>query len=648
MCGIAGILTDKEHTQESLTAVAETMTRCIRHRGPDDHGLWSDPEYGVALGFRRLSIIDLSQFGHQPMHSPSRRFTIVFNGEVYNHTEIRTVLLADGWTFRGHSDSEVICAAFERWGIEDAVRRFVGMFAIAAWDRETSELSLIRDRLGIKPVYYSHRPGHLIFGSELKSLVAVDGFDRSLDQTALASYFRYLYIPAPLTIYQHARKLLPGHILMVSAGALSIPESRPYWSLEETFQRGVDNRFEGSDIEATDELERVLLEAVRLRMAADVPLGALLSGGIDSSTVVALMQANAAGATRTYSIGFPDTVHDESIYAAQIARHLGTQHMAMDVTASDALDVVPLLPEMFDEPLADPSQIPTYLVSKLARSEVTVALSGDGGDELFAGYDRYLLGQRLIPAIERMPRIARRGAAVVAGAASAQAWDRLYARTSWILPQSRGYRLPGQKIRKLGVLLEQDSGNDMYRALVSVWQRPEELAPGTTGAPDVIESLISSGGPLNLLDRMMLLDQRTYLSDDLLAKVDRASMAVSLEARVPLLDHRVVEFSWRLPHRFKIRDGRGKWLLRQVLYRYVEPALVDRPKVGFTVPIAEWLRGPLKGWAEDLIFGVSKDGPLRPEAAHEVWRRFSRGGDELALQVWTVVMFEAWRRRWTD
>ena len=647
MCGIAGILTATDRSEQALLGVTEAMTSCIRHRGPDDHGLWADPDGGVGLGFRRLAIIDLSELGHQPMQSRSGRFSLVFNGEIFNYADIRKVLLAEGWTFRGHSDTEVICAAFERWGVEESVKQFIGMFAIAAWDKERRELSLVRDRLGIKPVFYAHRPGSLAFASELKSIVSVGGFDSTIDQQALAEYLRYLYVPGHRTIYKSVRKLLPGHILTIKEGAASLPESKPFWSLDNVYENGRAKMFDGSDAEAIDALDNLLSDAVRLRMEADVPLGALLSGGIDSSTVVALMQSHATTPARTFSIGFPGTVHDESVHAAEIAKRLGTNHTAMDVTATDALAVVPMLPTMFDEPLADPSQIPTYLVSKLARREVTVALSGDGGDELFAGYERYLQGERMIPDLQRVPRVVRRGAAAVAGAASAQFWDRTYDRVASILPDGKRHRLPGQKIRKLGHLLEHDSSNAMYRTLLSVWQRPEEILARHDSLPDHIESLLDERSSLPLLDRMMLVDQKTYLTEDLLAKVDRASMAVSLEARVPILDHRVVEFSWKLPRRFKVREGRGKWILRQVLYRYVEPALVDRPKVGFTVPIAEWLRGPLKAWAQDLLFADAKDSPLNLKRAQEAWSHFLRGGDELALQIWTVVMFEAWRQRWT-
>ncbi len=649
MCGLAGILKSGQPGGEALSRMIEAMTTQIVHRGPDDDGHFTLGDAGLALGFRRLSIVDLSRLGHQPMHSSSGRYTIVYNGEVYNHADIRKQLEQNGARFRGHSDTEVVLAAFERWGIEPAIGRFIGMFAIAVWDAETRKLSLARDRLGIKPLFYSHTPGTLTFGSELKSLVAVPGFDRTIDRDAVAEYFRYLYIPAPRTIYQHTRKLLPGHIITFDEGALTLPESRPYWSLDAAYRSGAENAFQGTDEEAVAELDRLLSDAVRLRMAADVPLGALLSGGVDSSVVVALMQANAVTPTRTFSIGFPGTVHDESVHAAQVAHRLGTTHTEMSVTPDDALAVVPLLAQMFDEPLADPSQIPTYLVCKLARREVTVALTGDGGDELFAGYDRYLHGERMIPDLQKVPRTVRRGAAMLAGAGSADFWDRTYEKVSPLLPPSRRYRLPGQKFRKLGHMLSLESSNDMYRSLLSTWQNPPEITRGIDSAGRV-EALLDHYRDLPLLERMMLVDQTTYLADDLLAKVDRASMAVSLEARVPILDHRVVEFSWTLPRHLKVRDGKGKWLLRQVLYQYLEPALIDRPKVGFTVPIADWLRGPLKSWVEALLAaGEAGQADLVDiDSARAAWQRFLDGADELALSMWAVVMFLAWRARWSD
>lgn len=632
-----------------LTDLARSMSDCIVHRGPDDSGSWSDSSAGVAFGFRRLSILDLSALGHQPMASGSGRFTLVFNGEVYNYVEIREMLEADGVRFRGHSDTEVILASFERWGVVAAVPRFVGMFAIAVWDTETHRLSLIRDRLGIKPLYYSHRPGLLSFGSELKALVRVPGFDGTIDETALNAYLRYLYVPAPHTIYRSVRKLLPGHILTIDTVNETLPEPVPYWSLDDVYATGCANPLDVSDEEVVTELRRILAEAVRLRMRSDVPMGALLSGGIDSSTVVALMQEHATQPTRTFSIGFPGTAHDEAKDAARIASALGTHHTELSVTAADALDVVPLLPDMFDEPFADPSQIPTYLVSKLARRAVTVALSGDGGDEVFAGYERYIQGERVIRSLERIPSALRRAAGATIGSSSEQFWDRAYHAVAPFVDSTGRHRLAGQKIGKLGNLMSGTSEGQMYRSLLSAgWQDPSAALARDGERPTRIDELLDRHASLPLLDRMMLVDQQSYLADDLLAKVDRASMAVSLEARVPLLDHRVVEFGWRLGRRFKIRDGRGKWALRQVLYGMVDPRLVDRPKTGFSVPIASWLRGPLREWGESILFptGVRSDEWLDLKRLRSTWDRLQAGRDETALALWSTLMFQSWRKRW--
>lgn len=647
MCGFAGIVTTASLRREALESIAETMSAPIAHRGPDDKGSWTDPGAGVAFGFRRLAIIDLSAQGHQPMTSASGRYTLVFNGEIYNYEELRRPLEAEGWRFNGHSDTEVMCAAFERWGIDAAVRKFIGMFAIAVWDASNRKLSLVRDRLGIKPLFYYHRPGILTFGSELKALVAGPDFDATIDENALAAYLRYLYVPAPQTIYRHARKLLPGHILSVSSVAETLPDSVAYWSLSEAYSKGRQNTFEGSDSEAIEELAALLSDAVRLRMRSDVPLGALLSGGIDSSTLVALMQSNASRPTRTFSIAFPGTSYDESIHAARVAARLGTDHTEMAVTADDALSIVPQLPEMFDEPFADSSQIPTHLVCKLAREDVIVALSGDGGDELFAGYDRYVQGGKLIGALNHVPSGVRRAVATAVGAASSAVWDRTYRTAGALVPSLPKYSFAGNKIHKFGNLLRHDSEDGMYRFLLSAWQNPEHLLarPGTSRSR--IEEELSKTRSMPLLDRMMLVDQQTYLADDLLAKVDRASMAVGLEARVPLLDHRVVEFAWRLRSDHKVRDGRGKWLLRQILYKYVDPALVDRPKMGFSVPLGDWLRGRLRIWAEDLLFArAESDGFLRLENTRATWERIQGGDDAPALAIWAVLMFESWRRHW--
>jgi asparagine synthase (glutamine-hydrolysing) len=650
MCGFAGIMTTASLRRDALENIAESMSARIAHRGPDDKGFWTEPNAGVAFGFRRLAIIDLTAHGHQPMTSASGRYTLVFNGEVYNYEKLRRPLEAEGWKFTGHSDTEVICAAFERWGIEAAVKQFIGMFAIAVWDASARRLSLIRDRLGIKPLYYYHRLGMLTFGSELKALVAGPDFDATLDENALAAYLRYLYIPAPQTIYRYARKLLPGHILSIDNVAETLPDSAAYWSLSEAYRVGRQNVFEGPDSEAVQELATLLGDAVRLRMQADVPLGALLSGGIDSSTVVALMQANSSRPTRTFSIAFPGTDYDESIHAARIAKRLGTDHTQMAVTGDDALAIVPQLPQLFDEPFADASQIPTYLVCKLARQDVTVALSGDGGDELFAGYDRYVQGGRLIGGLKHVPSGIRKAVGAAVGAASEPTWDRAYRTAAGFMPGLAPHNRVGSKIRKFGSLLGHGSEDEMYRFLLSAWQNPEELLSDPGVSRSRVEEELSLTRGMPLLDRMMLLDEQTYLPDDLLAKVDRASMAVSLEARVPILDHRVVEFAWRLKPEHKIRNGRGKWLLRQVLYDLVEPDLVDRPKMGFSVPIGAWLRGPLRDWAEELLFTTKHESRqyLQLARTRPRWNRLQSGDDREALSFWAVLMFESWRRHWVN
>lgn len=634
------------HRVDALEGLARGMTTLISYRGPDDDGVWSEPSAGLSLGFRRLSIIDLSAAGHQPMPSATGRFTMVFNGEVYNYPEIAAELVSAGVRFRGHSDTEVILAAFERWGIE-SVKRFIGMFAIAVWDAQSRRLSLIRDRLGIKPLYYYHKDGVLLFASELKAFTAFAGFDRTLDDAALEDFLRYLCVPAPRTIFRHTRKLLPGHVLTID-DATRLPASEPYWSADEVYREAAADPFTGSDDEAVDEFEELLSDAVKLRMRADVPMGALLSGGIDSSTVVALMQANASQPTRTFSIGFPGTEHDEAAHAAQVARTLGTDHTPMAVTGDDALAVVPRLAELFDEPFADPSQIPTYLVSRLARRHVTVALTGDGGDELFAGYERYVKGERLVGKLARMPKAVRQVVGAGIGSVSVRSWDSAYRGVTSIVGGGQ-QRLAGEKIRKLGNLMSQQSESNMYRSLLSALQNPDAFVAQRAPSSSRIDDLLNESKALPLLDRMMLVDQRTYLPDDLLAKVDRASMAVSLEARVPILDHRVVRLAWRMPRRFKIRDGRGKWLLRQLLYRYVDPAIVDRPKVGFSVPIAAWLRGPLRAWAEDTLFSrpaAAAGDHLRMEAVREMWQRFQGRRDESALGLWALVMYKSWEARW--
>lgn len=647
MCGFAGILSSRPDHPDDLSASVQGMIGPIAHRGPDDQGVWIDAGNGVALGFRRLAIIDLSEHGHQPMLSASGRYTLVFNGEVFNHRDLRGPLEARGHPFRGHSDTEVILAAFEEYGIAAAVPRFIGMFAIAVWDRDTRSLTFIRDRLGIKPLYIRSSNGVITFGSELKAIAAHTAFQPRLDRVALLEYLRYLYVPAPRTIYEDTIKLLPGHTLTVAAGATELPVPVAFWSAAESAAAGREQPLVAGDAEAVAALDGLLRDAVQLRLEADVPLGALLSGGIDSSTVVAIMQDLAPRPVRTYTIGFDVAAYDETQHAAAVAAHMGTEHTAVRVSGAEALDVVPLLAEMFDEPHADPSQIPTFLVCALARRDVTVALTGDGGDEIFGGYNRYVSGARLLRNVARLPRPLQQAAGAAIGAFGSGQWDRAVATAAYLVPLWRPPRLAGEKLLKVAALLREDSTAGQYRSLLSVWPSPGDLL--RNGA-----SVVSPGASLRELegrpleDWMMLADQRTYLPDDLLAKVDRASMAVSLEARVPLLDHRVVEFGWRLPLRYKIRNGEGKWILRQVLDRYVPRPLIDREKMGFSIPVAAWMRGPLRPWAESLLEERELDGGgvFDVRVVRRMWHRFLDGDDTLGLGMWAVVMFQAWQARW--
>ena len=642
MCGFAGLLSASTRSVEQLTAAVERMSATIEHRGPDDSGVWTEPEAGVALAFRRLAIVDLSAHGHQPMQSPSRRFTIAFNGEVYNHDELRRELRALGFTFRGHSDTEVLLAAFEAWGIPAALERFLGMFAMAVWDARTRTVTLARDRMGKKPLFvYADGGGLVTFASELKALRAAPAFDAAIDRDALASYLRYLYVPGPQSIYARVRKLEPGHYLEIRDARAALPESRPFWSLHDVVSRAEADPFTGSDEDAVDELERLLTRAVGDRMFADVPLGAFLSGGIDSSAVVALMVAAKSGPVRTFSIGFSDLGFDESQHARAVAEHLKTDHRDMMVTGADALNVVPQLAEMYDEPFADSSQIPTHLISKLTREHVTVALTGDGGDELFAGYNRYNLGQGVAGRLSRSPRALRQAAGALLEAMPGALVEAGVA----LLPARVRPPQPVDKLKKFAAVLPLDA-EEAYRVLVSQNRDPASLMFGK-GEHDVPMPVLPASADERSVEQMQLCDQSTFLADDILQKVDRASMAVSLEVRPPLLDHRVVSFAWRLPRAMRIRDGETKWLLRRVLDRYVPRELVSRPKMGFAIPLAAWLRGPLRPWAEDLLDPSRLGGGLLdPAPVRRLWDEHLSGRHNRAYALWTILMYEAWRRRW--
>jgi asparagine synthase (glutamine-hydrolysing) len=617
------------------------MAAQIAHRGPDDSGEWVDDAAGYAVAFRRLSIIDLSPAGHQPMHSASGRYLLAYNGEVYNFEDIRTELRQSGLApeFRGHSDTEVMLAAFEAWGVEAAVRRFIGMFAIALWDRRLQRVHLIRDRMGVKPLYLGRAGSTFFFASELKALRAHPEFAGDIDRDALAAYFRYGYVPAPLTIYRGVEKVMPGTIVTIAAAGEV--EQTTYWSVSAAAEQGMKNRFTGSDAEAEERLDFLLRDAVRLRMISDVPLGVFLSGGVDSSVVAALMQAQSSRPVKTFSIGFLEEGFDEAVHAAAVARHLGTEHHELYVTPEEAMAVIPRLATMYDEPFADSSQIPTHLVSAMARAHVTVSLSGDGGDELFGGYYRYFAGQRAWKKIARLPRPVRSAVSRSIGMLSMNTWDRTFAAARWMTPRRLRQSRAGERLYKLARILDTTDADAMYFELVTLWQ---DLVRGGR-EPLLPVSDRSRWPPLaDPVERMMYFDQITYLPDDILVKVDRASMAVSLEAREPLLDHRLVEMAWTLPLSMKIRDGKGKWLLRKVLDRYVPQELIDRPKMGFGVPVGAWLRGPLRAWAEALLDArrLRGEGFLDVDVVRTAWTEHLDGRGHWEHHLWTVLMFQAW------
>jgi asparagine synthase (glutamine-hydrolysing) len=635
MCGIAGFL-DRSNgaVAERFHECVAAMTIAISHRGPDDTGAWIDVPSGIALGHRRLSILDLSAEGHQPMQSAGGGFVVVFNGEIYNFQELRRELEHLGHRFRGHSDTEIMLAAFDQWGLEASLRRFNGMFAFALWDRRNRILHLSRDRMGKKPLYYGWAGDTFLFGSELKALRAHPVFHSSIDRDALALYFRLGYIPAPYTIYENIRKLPAATYLSIRAGdrrTSSDPVS--YWSARHAAESGLRDTIHDYDA-AVGELDRLLRDAVAMRMIADVPLGAFLSGGIDSSLVASIMQAQCGRPVKTFCIGFSEQKYNEADHARAVARHLGTDHTELTLTPAQALEVVPRLPRMFDEPFADSSQIPTFLVSGLARRSVTVSLSGDGGDELFGGYTSYQMCPEFYRKYGWMPGPIRSAAGQMLRAVPQSLWNE-------IVPDG-GALTPGARLHRLASTFRARTPETVYLSLISLWEQPAALVPGASEPPTPFTRAASAALP-DLTEKMMLLDALVYLPDDILVKVDRASMAVSLEARAPLLDYRLLEFAWRLPRPFKIRHGTGKWILRDLLSRYVPREIVERPKAGFEVPIRHWLRGPLRAWAEDLLDGgrIAREGLLNPAPVRQTWLEHQSGRDWTG-RLWAVLMFESW------
>lgn len=656
MCGLAGVLDPRRRLSDPLQAL-ERMQRCLAHRGPDDSGSWWDAAAGVGFSHRRLSVVDLSPEGHQPMRSASGRYTIVFNGEVYNFERLRAEPDLADVRWRGHSDTEVLLAGFERWGIEETLRRSIGMFAMAVWDSIERELILARDRLGKKPLYWGwcgDDRALFAFASELSAMRTLPGFDASVDAQALTAYLRLLYVPGPLSIHPGVHKLMPGcvgRLRLADCGDRRTPEPRiePYWTAREAVRRGLAEPFDGTAQEAVDELGRLLGDAVSLRMIADVPLGAFLSGGIDSSLIVALMQAQSLAQSgrpvRTFTIGFREREYDEAPHARAIATHLGTDHTEVILRAEDALEYVPTIARRWDEPFADSSQIPTFLVSHLARQHVTVALSGDGGDELFGGYNRYLWARRIWRSVSWMPHGPRRLLAAGARAVRPAAWDTLAGAARALGARRRLPPHAGLRIHKLAELVAAPDAAHLYARLVSAVGDPASLVVGGREPESILTRRDDLLEALHPTARMMYLDLVSYLVDDILVKVDRASMAVSLETRAPLLDHRMVEFAWRLPLHIRMHDGIGKWPLRALLERHVPKALIERPKMGFGVPVAEWLTGPLRPWAEELLSEASlrRDGMLVVEEVRKLWQEYLGGSRSRWAVLWGVLMYLGWR-----
>ncbi|HEX8407824.1 MAG TPA: asparagine synthase (glutamine-hydrolyzing) [Thermoanaerobaculia bacterium] len=635
MCGLTGVIAAA--SAGDLQRDVRRMCEAIAHRGPDDAGEWVDESAGVALGFRRLAVIDRSAAGHQPMASASGRYVATLNGEIYNFERLRGEL--PPISYRGHSDTEVMVAAFDAWGVEQAVERFNGMFSIAIWDRERRRLHLVRDRMGVKPLYYGFTGGFaggfaggaFVFASELKAIRQHPLFVPRIDRGAVRLYLRFLYVPAPFSIFEGIHKAMPGTVVTFDPSTRSI-STHVYASARTAASAGTASRFTGSEADAERELESLLRDSVRLRMVADVPVGVFLSGGIDSSLVAALMQEECASPIRTFTIGFRDSAFDESPFARRVAQHLGTNHTEALISEQEALEVIPRLPDIYDEPFADVSQIPTYLVAKMARSQVTVTLSGDGGDELFGGYDRYLLSRRLANVRRWLPPLIGRSMSAL----SRRGWDRLFVRRD------------RQRVEKIARVLQSPDDDAAYFELLS--HSHDELVIDAPRA-EVPAMLQSEWPPLqHPIERMMLFDQISYLPDDILTKVDRATMAVSLEAREPLLDPRIVELAWRLPPSMKFRGGQGKYILRRILRRHVPEALTDRPKMGFGVPLAAWLRGPLRAWAGALLDpdAIRQHGLLDPEPIRLRWEEHLSGRSDWKFYLWGVLMLQLWLARWDD
>jgi asparagine synthase (glutamine-hydrolysing) len=647
MCGFAGFVGGDWSREAAVKATLGAMAASIRHRGPDHSGIWTERESRIGFAHNRLSIVDLSPAGNQPMHSPSGRYVIVYNGEFYNHWDVRQELTADGLApnWKGHSDTETLLAAIDAWGVRGALERVTGMFALALWDKSERLLFLARDRLGEKPLYYGRggAGAPFFFASELKAIAAHPDFRGQVDRQSLTLLLRYNYIPAPFSIYQGIAKLPPGTFLTLGGGS-SHPKMNQYWSGTGAAEAGVAERLDLSDSEAIDALEQQLERAISQQMIADVPLGAFLSGGVDSSAVVALMQKLSPKRVKTFTIGFHEKGFNEAEHAKAVAAHLGTEHTEFYVTPAEAREVIPELPQIYDEPFADSSQIPTHLVSRMAREHVTVCLSGDGGDEMFGGYNRYLLTSALWDKISTIPKPLRSAAARAITAVPAAAWTKLGDTAGGLLPRTARHNRLGDKVHKGAPMLHCNSVAELYGEMLSLWRDPAAVVIGAAEPPSQATGATSPLTGLTAIERMMAHDMLGYLPDDILVKVDRAAMAVSLETRVPYLDHHLVEFAWRLPFDLKIRNGESKWILRQLLYRHVPRELIERPKMGFGVPVGEWLRGPLRSWAEALLDErrLNAEGYFSPAPIRKIWQRHLSGKTDEQYRLWGVLMFQSW------
>jgi asparagine synthase (glutamine-hydrolysing) len=642
MCGFTGYLSSsKKIDSDLLIKMGDTIT----HRGPNDSGIWSDAETGIGFAHRRLSIVDLSPAGHQPMVSASGRYVIAFNGEIYNHLALRSELEAskNAPNWRGHSDTETLLASFDAWGIEDAIKKAIGMFAFAVWDKQNRTLTLIRDRLGEKPLYYGWQGNDFLFGSELKAIKVHPSFQGKIDQGSLTLLMRHNCIPAPYSIYHNIKKLSPGSLLTISLQNRDA-QAVQYWDARQVVTNGLANPFIGSPEDSVNALDKLLGHAVGQQMMADVPIGAFLSGGIDSSTIVALMQAQSSRPVHTFTIGFNEAEYNEAEYAKKVAKHLGTDHTELYVSEQEALDVIVKLPSLYCEPFSDSSQIPTFLVSHMARQHVTVSLSGDAGDELFGGYNRYVRGDRLWGRISKFQPNLRSALARLLTGLPIQTWNRILDPLQFILPTDLAKANLGAKLHKAATVINSKSSAELYRLLVSHWTDLDNLVLGGTELGTILTDTLLQPKTDRFVHQMMALDMVTYLPDDILVKVDRAAMGVSLETRVPLLDHRVVEFAWSLPLNYKLHNGIGKWPLREVLYKYVPKELFERPKKGFSVPIDKWLRGPLRDWAEDLLSEsrLRQEGYFNPLPIRQKWDEHLSGKVNWQYHLWNVLMFQAW------